>query len=72
MIVSVPYGELFYFYKKYNTDYYIPKWLFPSPMGIFFISISIHKVIYEIVFNVSVPYGDLFYFYLQQYHSIHQ
>ena len=37
--VSVPYGDLFYFYKAkelYNEDTPL---VFPSPMGIFFISI---------------------------------
>ena len=61
--VSVPYGDLFYFYallepyNKFEAES-------PSPMGSFFISIigiSFDKALNAIL--VSVPYGDLFDFY---------
>ena len=38
---------------------------FPSPMGIFFISISIEHFTTQEEEAVSVPYGDLFYFYFK-------
>ena len=37
--VSVPYGDLFYFYKLPIIERKLSENLFPSPMGIFFISI---------------------------------
>ena len=61
--VSVPYGDLFYFYKKiaFLTKQNNEK--FPSPMGIFFISILNKTTKVTGKGQVSVPYGDLFYFY---------
>ena len=38
-IVSVPYGDLFYFYRKKKMRKDEFSQMFPSPMGIFFISI---------------------------------
>ena len=39
MNVSVPYGDLFYFYYNEETPLVFFAKGFPSPMGIFFISI---------------------------------
>ena len=44
-IVSVPYGDLFYFYKMKKNEIIVAKLEFPSPMGIFFISISEYNCI---------------------------
>ena len=45
MVVSVPYGELFYFYKTTVLLFLFFKLLkFPSPMGNFFISILIFLI----------------------------
>ena len=61
-IVSVPYGDLFYFYIHIFGLNSVMGW-FPSPMGIFFISIKCESNGNLFILWVSVPYGDLFYFY---------
>ena len=40
--------------------------LFPSPLGIFFVSMKIMKMFRLILILVSVPFGELFYFYANQ------
>ena len=61
-VVSVPYGDLFYFYpftleERHSKKCFRPLWgsfLFLSDFGT---SLKTNSLL------VSVPYGDLFYFY---------
>ena len=62
-IVSVPYGDLFISIMKMGTKANEDN-TFPSPVGVFFISMKGKKVSVKCnVCFVSVPFGDLFCFY---------
>ena len=65
-IVSVPYGDLFCFYEDLRFEWDEKKNEFPSPMGIFFVSIKLKLETQYGAEYVSVPYGDLFCFYMKK------
>ena len=60
MIVSVPYGDLFYFYVPETLDPDAIYIVFPSPMGIFFISIANCIALCNITFWFPSPMGIFF------------
>ena len=59
-IVSVPYGDLFYFYMILRCVYFQIVWKFPSPMGIFFISICLDYTICNQQMLFPSPMGIFF------------
>ena len=62
-------GSFLFLYSIYILPV-LYRQLFPSPMGIFFVSIDHDFFIIKNINNVSVPYGDLFCFYaLVYWHS---
>ena len=55
-------GSFLFLYNDFNISDFVGI-MFPSPMGIFFISIYMRISCVNYNLTVSVPYGDLFYFY---------